>query len=479
MVERGGVQGIPLSPYQVQVSYGGRSSIGANASSWFGPLAPISPLAPTDVAGRQWDFPAGYNLNTQPRSYSAITFQDLRVLADGYDLLRTVIETRKDQVAKMRWSIAPRDKKARGVVRKKAQIEAFLAKPDGCHGWVDWMRMTLEDLLVIDAPALYLQRNRAGDLLALDPVDGATIKPVIDDWGRTPEPQSTNGVVTYPVAYQQILKGYPAVDYTTRDLLYRPRNVRTHRVYGFSPVEQIVATVNIALRRQVSTLDHYTEGNVPDSLIGVPDTWTPDQIRQYQSYWDSMFEGNLAARRRAKFVPGGVAKTFIQTREPELKGEFDDWLARLVCFAFSISPQSLVKQLNRATAETQQQVAEEEGLAPILDWVKSLMDGILETEFDSPELEFAFQLDREVDEAQQAEILRGYVSSGQMTINESRAIRGQDPSLDPAADKLMALTATGFVPIDANTIDGKKANIEAFGAPEDNPSPAEEEDAAA
>jgi hypothetical protein len=49
-------------------------------------------------------------------------------------------------------------------------------------------------------------------------------------------------------------------------------------------------------------------------------------------------------------VPGGVAKTFIQTKEPDLKGPFDEWLARIVCFAFSISPQALIQQMNRATA---------------------------------------------------------------------------------------------------------------------------------
>jgi hypothetical protein len=89
-------------------------------------------------------------------------------------------------------------------------------------------------------------------------------------------------------------------------------------------------TANIALKRQMFTLSHFTEGNIPESLIGVPDSWTPDQIKNFQDYWDAYFTGDLAARRRAKFVPGGVAKTFIQTKEPELKGVFDEWLARLI-----------------------------------------------------------------------------------------------------------------------------------------------------
>jgi hypothetical protein len=39
-------------------------------------------------------------------------------------------------------------------------------------------------------------------------------------------------------------------------------------------------TVNIALRRQMHQLQYYTEGNVPEALIGVPEAWTPDQIGQ-------------------------------------------------------------------------------------------------------------------------------------------------------------------------------------------------------
>jgi hypothetical protein len=216
--------------------------------------------------------------------------------------------------------------------------------------------MLLEEVFVTDAPALYMSRDRSGRLKALLPLDGATIKPVIDPWGRPPQPYYEDGKLVYPAAYQQILKGYPAIDYSMRDLIYRPRNLRVNRVYGMSPVEQVVTTVNIALRRQLYLLDYFSEGNIPDSLIGVPESWTPDQIASYQKYWDAYFDGDLSRRRRAKFVPGGVAKTFIQTKEPELKGPFDEWLARIVCFAFSISPRALTQTVNRATAETQKEL---------------------------------------------------------------------------------------------------------------------------
>lgn len=449
MAERGaGEKSWPLSPYEVNVSFA-RSEAAGEAANWFGPLEPITPLAPMEVAGRQWDYPAGYNLSTLSRPFEPITFVTLRGLADGYDLLRLVIETRKDQAARQSWTITTRDTSTRSAfdAERITASKIFFAHPDGVHGFAEWLRMLLEEVFVTDAPALYMSRDRGGRLKALLPLDGATIKPVIDPWGRPPQPYFDGGLIVYPAAYQQILKGYPAINYSVRDLIYKPRNLRVNRVYGMSPVEQIVTTVNIALRRQLYLVDYFTEGNVPDSLIGVPESWTPDQIATYQKYWDAYFDGDLGRRRRAKFVPGGVAKTFIQTKEPELKGPFDEWLARIVCFAFSISPQALSQSVNRATAETQKELAEEEGLAPILAWVKALIDDILAREFNAADLEFVWTTGHETDPVAQEAVLSGYTSKGILTINEARAVIGRAPLTNAAANKPMTLTSAGFVPL--------------------------------
>jgi HK97 family phage portal protein len=446
MVDRSaGTRSWSLSPYQVDIRFDNVSVAGN--SGWFGPLELLAPLAPPEVAGRQWDYPSGYNLSTSVRNFEPTTFATLRGLADGYDLLRLVIETRKDQTSRQSWSIGARDT-TMNLPANAARIAAmtrFFNRPDGQHCFTDWLRIILEEVFVTDAPALYMRRDRAGRLVALMPLDGATIKPIIDGFGRTPEPYMQDGTLVYPPAYQQILKGYPAIDYSARDLLYRPRNLRVNRVYGMSPVEQIVTTVNIALRRQMYLLDYFSEGNIPDSLIGVPESWTPDQIASYQKYWDAYFDGDLGRRRRAKFVPGGVAKTFIQTKEPELKGPFDEWLARIVCFAFSISPQALAQTMNRATADTQKELAEEEGLAPILAWAKSLIDDILASEFDAPDLEFIWSAGNQTDPLTQETILSNFTSKGILTINEARAALGRPPLLEASANLPLALTTGGYV----------------------------------
>lgn len=434
----GGAYSLTYRPSQGVVTGGG--------ADWFGPLNPMQPVAPPEVKGRILDFPSGYNLNVRPRSYEAVTFDMLRAFADRYDLVRLIIETRKDQLARQEWNIVPRDKKLRqrnsvipgDLEARIGAINDFFLRPDQENFWDDWLRLLLEDLFVIDAPTLYRRKTYGGQLYALQPLDGGTIKRVIDDWGNTPETGA---------AYQQVLKGYPAVDYAKDELIYRPRVKRTHKVYGYSPVEQIIMTVNIGLRRQAWQLESFTEGNIPEALIGTPSQWTPDQVRQFQDWFDSVLQGNTGERRRARFVPGEVAKSYVPTKPTELFGQADEWLARIVCFAFSVSPQPFVAQMNRATAETAQETAISEGLAPIQKWVKGLMDTILIEDFNSPDLEFSWNEDEEADPNIKSQIIDREQAAGRLSFNEARKEQGLDPIDHPDADRPMFKTATGWTPI--------------------------------
>lgn len=416
------------------------SGMTGQRQDWFSPMKPLPQVAP-QAEGRMWDFPVGYNVRNVTRQGEGIGFTEMRALADAYDVLRLVIETRKDQLCKLDWQLLPKeDGKELDAAGK--EIMDFLAMPDKENSWDEWLRMLLEDMLVLDAATIYPRRTLGGQPYALELMDGSTIKRVIDYTGRTPAPPD--------VAYQQILKGVPAVDYTREELYYRPRNKRTNKVYGYSPVEQIILTVNIALRRQTHQLQYYTEGNVPEALIGVPETWTPEQIKAFQQFWDNLIEGDTAQRRHAKFVPG--AMKYQPTKEPNLKDAYDEWLARVVCFAFSISPQPFVTMMNRATADTAMETALEEGLAPLMRWIIGTMNYILAAYFSRPDLRFEFKNSEVVDPKEQADIHAVYIDRKVLTPDEVRADLGRKPMTPEERDAAFpapVVTPTGATEKDA------------------------------
>ncbi len=391
----------------------------------FGPLQPIGPFYQAQMKDRIRDYRQGFNLEYTPGYTKSNTFATLRNFADNYDLLRLCIETRKDQMCGLNWDIRYKDKSKDADKDCEAVID-FFKFPDGEHNFYSWMRMLLEDMLVIDGVAIYPRVTKGGELLSLDPIDGSLISLKIDALGRRPKPPST--------AYQQILVGLPAVNYCAIDmspkpiavpgseLIYNIRNPRTHALYGFSYCEQILMIINIALRREVNQLQYFTEGSLPDLLIGLSDDLTADQINDMQELFDTLLSGNTAERRKTRFIPGKDVK-FFDTKERTLKDDFDEWLARIVCYCFSLPATPFVKGNNRATADTAKESAEEEGLEPIKRWFKELIDMILARYF-SRDLEFIWDENNSIDPLTQATIFKTYLQEYVMSPEEVREALG-------------------------------------------------------
>ena len=95
----------------------------------------------------------------------------------------------------------------------------------------------------------------------------------------------------------------------------------------------------------------------------------------------------------------------IEARQPPLKDQYDEWLARVICYAFSVPASAFVSQVNRATSETLRLQATQEGLAPLKAWIKSALDHVIQVCLGEPDLEFVWVGDDAVDPLQQAKTL--------------------------------------------------------------------------
>lgn len=443
-------QPIVLSLGQILAPGGTGNIRDINPSFWFSPLQPVQPSAPASYRPRQRAYQPGENIIWQPKGDSPIGYDTLRELADSWDILRIGIETVKDQITKEKWEIRAKPKQeeskkdytARNASDKNViALNNFFQKPDGIHNWPDWLRLILEDMLVIDAVALYLERDKSGKIASIHPLDGATINRLITEQGWTPPSPSP--------AYQQVVYGTVACDFTTDDLLFYMRNERTHKRYGYSPVEQLLITINIGLRKMESQLYYYTDGNTPEAMVFMPNVINIDKIKEYQDYFDSVLVGDLAQRSRVKFLPGVDDKAtpnVVFPKEAVIKDELDVWLAQKVCNCLGISAMPFMKMINRASGQEMNDSQAEEGKEPKKQSVKTIMDQIIQEKLGFRDYEFEFKEHRETDVLKQAQadkLLLGPV----YTSNEIREARGEDKRSEPEADMLGMFTAAGFVPI--------------------------------
>jgi len=368
----------------------------------FGPGVPLRPRTDVDSkeqteGPRQWQYPFGINMQFLPRreSIQLTPFEQLRNLATLYDVAAMCIAVRIEELQGMNWSVVTKDKKQQAARQRECdEVFAWWSKPDKVNTFDAWLGMALYEMFSIDALTLYRRPNQAGGLYGLDVVDGSTIKPLLDDRGRT-------------MAYQQILYGYPFSEYHRPDvtedwpvfgrheLIYQPRWPRTFTPYGFPPTEWIIIRVNQAIRKQAFDLAYFTDGNIPDMIATMPNDATgprydPKQVADFEEWFNAVMAGNDAERRKVRFIPW--AANFTPLKEFVYQTELDYWMLRITCAAYGTVPSELgfTDTVNKASSEMQEAVNERRGLRPLTNWLKRVIfDPVIQQDLEPVRLNVA------------------------------------------------------------------------------------------
>ena len=446
----------------------------------FGPGMPITPGAinPVDPATgrpqpRQYEYQVAQNINvTETR---LVPFKTLRAAADQIDILRRCIEVTKSKLSGLDWDITlgtdASEKiaaesggdhvRAMAKAREKYadeinRLREFWENPDRSNGltFSDWLMIAAEELLVVDAWAVFPQPTVGGDLYGLQILDGTTIKPLIDDRGMRPMPPSA--------AYQQILYGFPRSEFsansddpaadgefTADDLAYMVRNRRTTTVYGFSPVERSLPLADIYLRRQQWIRAEYTDGVLPDLMFTTDADWgtNPDLLRAYENILNDDLAGQTEQRKRARLLPSGLAPVVNEGYGEKFKDTLDDYLITSICGHFGVQPSEIGFAPKGGLGgagfqEGEALSAEAIGIQPMANWISKMVTNLSYAYLGMPrELEFKLMTSKRNDNESNARKSQIEVTSGAKTINEHRSELGL-PLLDtPQAD--MPILVTG------------------------------------
>ena len=391
------------------------------------------------------------------------------------DIIKKCIQVNKTKLAGLEWDIVLSEDASDKIIREQggnhtramvqareqftdeiSRLKEFWKTPDKSNGlsFIDWITMATEELLVIDALAIYPLQTVGGDLHSLQILDGTTIKPLINDYGMRPEPPFA--------AYQQILYGFPrsefstakdpraVADYETSELIYLMRNPSTTSVYGESPTEQSLALADIYLRRQQWVRMEFTEGVVPEMLFLADTKFTPDQIMQYEAIFNNQLAGQTSARMRMKIIPAGLIPSPQEGYGEKFKDLMDEFYSIAICGHFQVQPSEigLTQQAGlgggAGVQKGQAQSSEVIGLVPLAKWFAEKLTRIQQQYLNAPaELEFKFMNSTREDIESVARARDIELKNGGSTINEDRAEAGKPLINSPEADKPIFVVGNG------------------------------------
>lgn len=437
----------------------------------------INPLNPETGRPdpRRFEFQVASNINVTGNRL--IPFATLRAAADQIDIVRRCIEVRKAKISGLKWDIVLSEAASELIIaesggghldalakaREKlapeiARMREFWQTPDPQNGlsMVDWLNMAMEEIDVLDAWAVWPQVTVGGDVRGFQILDGATIKPLLDDRGMRPEP-------SYGPAYQQILFGFPRSEFvagvddanadgefTSDDLAYFVRNRRANSLWGMSPVERCLPVADIYLRRQQWLRGEFTDGTMPKSYLEMPEstTMTPDQILAYENIYNDELSGQTAQRNRMRIlVPGGKLH-FEEGYSDKFSDKMDNYLVTQICGHFGVLPSEI--GINGAGAlgasglqQGESDSAESIGIIPTANWVSEMISALSYRFLGMPrELEFRLAPSERTNTQEMATREDVRRRNGAMTLNEHRSELGLPLIETPEADMPMIVAGS-------------------------------------
>jgi len=449
----------------------------------FGPSVALTPSAINPLGDdgrpdpRRWEYPVAWNIFVTEQRI--VPWKVLRVAADQIDLLRRCVEVTKSKIASLDWDIVFSEsasekisaeyggdhvramQKARDEYGDEiARLRDFWQTPDRINGlsFKDWLGMMLEEVLVLDALAIYPHPDLKGNLHSLEILDGSTIKPLLDDRGMRP-------AAPFP-AYQQMLYGFPRGEFlatsddpdqdgnfSADEMIYLIRNRRTWTPYGYSPVERALPLADIYIKRQQWLRAEFTDGVMPDMMFQADETFgsNPDLLRAYENVFNDDMAGQTEQRKRARLIPAGLTPINNTGFSEKFSATFDEYLIKGIAGHFGVMPTEIGYTDGGALGGSGQQNGEAEtgsalGADPLIGWLQDQISDISYKFLGMPrELKFIFDGGRTSETIADAQRRDIEIKGGQRSINEARAEMGL-PLLDAAeADVPMLLTSSGLM----------------------------------
>lgn len=304
-----------------------------------------------------------------------VTFDTLRVMSHRSEWIRAIIKTRKNQIGKVPFAFQPKDPDDQSPSTKKLieQMEKLFKRPSmkgsrpHSRSWRQFIGEVLEDLLVLDAGVIEKERNGYGWIVAMYPVDGATIRPNIDEYGGY-----------HDDAYVQLLDGQLTARFGMEDLVYIMDNPQTDvrfAGYGMSPLEHLIVSVTAELYASKYNMSYFEKGSVPEGILNLGEDVAPEDVDAFRLYWMNEIMGKPWALP----IVGGKGVEWTPWRASNKDMEYtayQSWLLKKLCAVYQIAPQEVgeLEDVNRSTADDQNEVNDSKSIEPILSLLKDYID---------------------------------------------------------------------------------------------------------
>ena len=321
------------------------------------------------------------------------------------------------------------------------ETKNFFNNPNSNNESFDqFISKVVRDLFELDAGVINKIYNLKGEFVQMYVYDGATFL-------KNP---NYHGIMPEKDAYYQYgwLTGARPVPFNKEEIIYLMLNPRTNTLYGTSPVENLLDTLQVLLYGLESNLEYFgSDNNMPKGVLKILNA-NERQVSSFKNQWNQQLQSKDSAgnwkRRNYKMpmINSDVQFERISFSNAELELiQQQEWFTKLVLAMFGVTPSELgfTQDSNRATEIIQSNVFKRKTINPLvqlleynfnrlvindLPWIKGKYENQVVFEFERYDAE---------EEIAKRKVLWNDVKTGLITPNEAREQLGYDSLPDGEA----------------------------------------------
>ncbi len=372
------------------------------------------------------------------------------------------ITTIVDEASSVPWVIAVKE----GIEPTKVHeeqikhVKSFYDNPNTNKESFDEIRRKyIRDILEVDSGVLIKMFNMKREMVEIMARDGSTFTKNPDIFGRIvdrddliidPNIATTNKEMTLmepgwitaadareKAAYFQYgwITGARPVPFGKKEIVWFERNPRTDSIYGRSPVEVLMNTIQTLIYAIEHNLEYFSDNSIPKGIIGL-DGADAEAIKAFKTQWEQQQRTkDSAGKWKKKFhnLPI-VGKTPVFTRLQFTNAELEliesqKWWAKMVWACFGVTATELgytedAKGL--ANQIVQSNIFRKRAINPILRLEEYKHNHEILSEFGYPDIEFKFLMFDVEEETKKAALYKLQLEAGYKSINEIRREEGMD-----------------------------------------------------
>jgi HK97 family phage portal protein len=348
-----------------------------------------------------------------------LSYKELEEIYFQSSVIRAIVDGITKTISSFDWNFTAMQE-SEGIDKLLVSAKAFFMDiNENSESFSNIIRKLVRDLLIYDAAVIEKTFNKDGTILELFARDASTFEVSIDRHGII---QGYNQKVYTP--------SEQSVNFSPDEIIYMVLNARTSSPYGAPALDSLTNEISAAMFASQLIAKSFEYDEVPPGILNLGKIGQVAYDRAREYFKEKRGSGRKNFELTIVHDTDNVEWIPLTKDPQELQlSELIDKVNRMIFRCFGVTPTEMgsVEDINRATAQVQENISRSKLIIPIIRMLEEYINSEVIWRHLSPAIRLEFKAPKEVNPDLVLDECKIFTDTGIWSVNDARKKLGDKP----------------------------------------------------